>query len=326
MKKQTQKELNPFPFSDTNKRYYTFDYYLRRRFGQKCAKISLDAGLTCPNIDDSVGRGGCIYCSGGSSGAMCGGTIAEQYRAGVEAICKKWSCSAFIPYLQAHTNTYGEISLLEKIYSEAAALDGAVMLAIATRADCLSDEICALLKKTSERLPLLVELGLQSTNDDTAALINRGHSFSEFCEGYRRLREAGGDIAICVHLINGLPGESTEDMLKSAKQTADLHPDMVKLHLLHVIKGTRLAEMYDDGKYTPMDRSDYISTVVRQIELMPPDTVIARVTGDGMADSLLAPLWSIKKTAVANDIDKMLFENKTVQGANYCHKTRQLSL
>lgn len=317
MKKPTQRELNPFPYSDSNKRYYTFDYYMRHRFGQKCAKISLDAGLTCPNIDGTAGHGGCIYCSGGSSGAACSGTISEQYRAGVEAIKKKWKCTAFIPYLQAHTNTYGKIDELRKIYSEAASLDGAVMLAIATRADCLSPEICRLLRDTSEKLPLLVELGLQSTNDATAKTINRGHSFEDFCAGYNRLRNMGGDIAICVHLIDGLPGETEEMMTESAKQVAALHPDMVKLHLLHVIRGTRLGKMFEDGSYTPMERNDYINTVVRQIELMPPDTVIARVTGDGIANSLLAPMWSIKKTSVANDIDKLLFDGNTFQGKYY---------
>lgn len=317
MKKPTQRELNPFPYSDTNKRYYTFDYYLRRRFGQKCAKISLDAGFTCPNIDGTAGVDGCIYCSGGSSGAVCGGSLHEQYTAGVQSIQSKWKCSAFIPYLQAHTNTYGSLERLREIYSTASSFDGAVMLAIATRADCLSEEVCELLYETSKKLPLIVELGLQTVNDSTANLINRGHTFAEFCDGYKRLRNTGGDIAICVHLINGLPGETTEVMLESARRTAALHPDMIKLHLLHVIHGTKLGNMYEKGEYTPMERSDYISTVVRQIKLMPPDTVIARVTGDGIANSLLAPMWSIKKTAVANDIDKLLFESKAFQGCQY---------
>ncbi len=317
MKKPTQKQLNPFPNSDTNKRYYTFDYYLRRRFGQKCAKISLDAGFTCPNIDGTVGRGGCIYCSGGSSGVACGGGLKEQYAAGVAAIQKKWKCSAFIPYLQAHTNTYGDIGKLSEIYNTAAELDNAVMLAIATRADCLSDEVLKLLHQTSKKIPLLVELGLQTSDDGTARLINRGHTFETFCDGYNRLRALGGDIAICVHLINGLPGEDAEAMLESARQTAALHPDMVKLHLLHVIRDTRLGEMYEAGEYEPMSKDDYVSTVVRQIEVMPPDTVIARVTGDGIADKLLAPVWSIKKTVVANDIDKLLFGSGSYQGRKY---------
>lgn len=321
MKKPTQRELNPFPLSDTNKRYYTFDYYLRRRFGQKCAKISLDAGFTCPNIDGTAGVGGCIYCSDGSSGAVCRGSLQEQYAAGVQAIRSKWKCGAFIPYLQAHTNTYGSPEKLEEIYRTAASLDGAVMLAIATRADCLSDEVCELLLGTSKKLPLIVELGLQTSSDSTAKFINRGHTFEEFCTGFRRLRSIGGDIAICVHLINGLPGETTDVMLESARQTAALHPDMVKLHLLHVIRGTKLGSMYEAGKYTPMERSDYISTVAKQIMLMPPDTVIARVTGDGIANSLLAPMWSIKKTTVANDIDKLLYINKAFQGCQYNDNT-----
>ena len=306
MKKATQREENPFPNSDSNKRYYTFDYYLRRRFGEKCAKISLDAGFTCPNIDGTAGRGGCIYCSGGSSGAQGFGTLREQFDAGAEVIRKKWDCKKFIPYLQAHTNTYAPVSVLERVYGEALSLPGAVMLAIATRADCLSDDVVLLLKRTAQKIPLLVELGLQSANDRTARVIGRGHDFAAFRDGYERLRQAGGDISVCIHLINGLPGETREDMLSSARQVAALSPDMVKIHLLHVLRGTRLCEMYEKGEYTPMTKEEYVDTVVRQIELLPPDTVVARVTGDGTEGQLVAPLWSRRKTCIANDIDKAL--------------------
>ena len=313
----TQKETNPYPFSDSNKRYQTFDYYMKHRFGRKCAKVSLDAGFTCPNLDGTISVGGCIYCADGSSGAACAGSISRQYDEGVKCVVGKWQCSRFVPYLQAHTNTYAEPDVLRRVYEEAASLPGAVMLAIATRADCLSDKVLQVLSETAKKIPLLIELGLQSTDDETARIINRGHDMAAFCSGYERLRQAEGDITVCVHLINGLPGESMDTMLKSAEDVAALKPDMVKLHLLHVLKGTYLENLYLAGSYTPMTMVDYVSAVCSQIERMPPETVIARVTGDGKATELLAPDWSIRKTAVTNEIDKELFRRGTYQGCRY---------
>ena len=317
MKRETQKDTNPYKYSDSNKRYQTFDYYLRRMFGEKCAKISLDAGFTCPNIDGKISRGGCIYCKGGSSGAERGETLAEQYERGLEVMMRKWGCRKFIPYLQAHTNTYAPVEHLRAVYGEAASLDGAVMLAIATRADCLPDDVLSLLRDVSERIPLMVELGLQSSNDGTARRINRGHTFEDFCSAFHRLRDSVPGVRIAVHLINGLPGESADDMRKSARDVAMLRPDVVKLHLLHVLRGTSLGEDFLRGEYTPMEQDEYVKTVCDQIELLPPECAIGRVTGDGAAKDLLAPLWSIKKTAVANDIDKELFRRNSYQGMKF---------
>ena len=315
MKKPTQRETNPYKNSDSNKRYYTFDYYMKRRFGSKCARVALDAGFTCPNLDGTCGSGGCIYCLGGSSGAQSAGTLKEQYEKGVAAVRNKWETDKFIPYLQAHTNTYASPETLRKIYGEAASLPGAVMLAVATRADCLGEKVLEVLREVSEKIPLLVELGLQTVHDETAERIGRGHDFAAFCDGYRRLRAAGGDIQICIHLIDGLPGESLEMMLDSARGVAALEPDMVKLHLLHVLRGTPLARQYLSGDYTPMSMEAYTDTAVRQLELLPPDTVIARVTGDAPAELLLAPDWCRKKTAVSNNIDRLMYERRTYQGA-----------
>lgn len=317
MKKPTQRDTNPYPYSDSNKRYLTFDYYMRRRFGSKCARISLDAGFSCPNIDGRRGTGGCIYCLGGSSGACAGKTLEEQYAAGTAAVRHKWQTEKFIPYLQAHTNTYAAPERLRKIYGEAAALPGAVMLAIATRSDCLDSATVEILAETSQKIPLLVELGLQTVHDETAELIGRGHGFSEFVEGYNRLREACGDITICFHLINGLPGESFDMMLENMKSTASLGADMVKIHLLHVLRGTRLEEMWRRGEYVPMDMEEYAKTVVRQLEVLRGDTVIARVGGDAPNDVLLAPDWCRRKTVVSNLIDRMLYENDTYEGRLY---------
>lgn len=315
MRRKTQREENPYPYSDTNKRYQTFDYYLRRRFGKKCAKIPLDAGFTCPNIDGTKGTGGCIYCLGGSAAVTAvGDSIEEQYAAGVSAVSGKWQDFAAIPYLQSNSCTYGDPEKLRVLYRRCAALPDAVMLAIATRADCLSDEVISVIREISEDIPVLVELGLQTSNDSTAEKINRCHTTAEFVDGYTRLRNAGGDIAVCVHIINGLPGESHTEMLETARFAASLHPDMVKLHLLHVLRGTALYDMYEWGNYTPMEREDYIRTVCDQIELLPEDTVIARLTGDGFGEDLAAPDWSRRKKSVINDIDKELYRRGSWQG------------
>lgn len=312
VKKITQRELNPFKYSDSNKRYHTFDYYMKHRFGGKCARIALDAGFSCPN--KRAGRGGCIFCYGGSSGAQCGDTLRIQYEKGIQVMQRKWKLSGYVPYLQANTNTYAPVEELEKIYCQAASFEGAVMLVIATRADCLGDDVVELILKMSEKIPVMVELGLQSTFDETAKRINRGHTYEEFLAGYNKLRAASRDILICVHLINGLPGEDREMMVESARRVAALGPDMVKLHLLHVLYDTVLYEMYLRGDYETMDREAYIETVCRQLEYFPAETVIARVTGDAPDALLAAPDWCRRKTAVTNDIDKYLAANGMYQG------------
>ena len=318
--KLTQREINPFKYSDTNKRYYTYDYYLRRTFGGKCAKIPLDAGFTCPNIDGRCGHGGCIYCSDRGSGdfaASAALTIAEQFRITREKLGSKWSTERCIPYFQAHTNTYAPLSVLKEKYEEALRQEGVVGLNIATRADCLGADVVEYLAELAGRIVLTVELGLQSAHDETARLINRGHSYGEFLEGYKRLREASEKINICIHLILGLPGEDEEMMLETVRRVAELRPHQVKLHLLHVIKDTPLAKMYERGDYVPLEKEEYVDLVCRSLELLPPETVIGRLTGDGMAEELLAPLWSIKKVSVINDIDKELFARNTWQGSKF---------
>ena len=316
MKKKTQREINPYKYSDTNKRYYTFDYYTRHTFGGKCARVPLDAGFSCPNKDGTASHGGCIFCLSGSS-SSCGSTIREQYDAAVETANRKWTPVGYIPYLQANTNTYAPGDVLRKIYEEAAALPNSVMLGIATRADCLSDEAVSEIVRISEKLPVTVELGLQSASDRTAELINRGHNFEVFLEGYGKLRAAGGNVSIGIHIINGLPGESEADMITTVQKVADIKPDQVKIHLLNILKDTPLADMYLRGEYIPMERDDYVRIVCDQLELLPPETVIGRITGDSMADVLLAPLWSRRKTEVTNMIDRELFTRDSWQGKKY---------
>ena len=215
---------------------------------------------------------------------------------------------------------YSELSLyefLKKNFEEALTFEGLEAISIATRADCLESEICDYLAELAEKIPLTVELGLQSSSDETANLINRGHDFATFCEGYRRLREASTKIEICVHMILGLPSEDENTMMQTVRDVANLAPDQVKIHLLHVIRNTVMADIYERGEYTPLTKEQYVSLAVRALELLPPDTVVARITGDGHPDDLLAPDWSRKKVSVINDIDKKLYELGTYQGRKY---------
>ncbi len=318
--KETQVTKNPYKNSDTNKRYYTYDYYLRRTFGSKCMKIPIDAGFTCPNIDGKCAVGGCIYCSPRGSGDFAAAAnipTDEQFEIIKSQLSSKWKTDKYIPYFQAHTNTYAPTELIRSKIEPVMKKEGVVGLNIATRADCLEDSTLEYLSELAERTTLTVELGLQSSNDETADLINRGHSFADFLDGYRRLRLASDRINICVHIIFGLPGESRETMLETVRAVAALKPEQVKIHLLHVIRGTRLAQMYERGEYSPLTMEEYVSLTAEALTLMPPDTVIGRLTGDGMQSELLAPEWSRKKTVVINNIDKLMFANDWVQGKNY---------
>ncbi len=315
--KLTQVDTNPFEYSNTNKRYHTYDYYLKNKFGGKVAKIPLDCGFSCPNIDGSKGHGGCIYCSERGSGdfsqpaAM---PISEQFSAMFEVMKRKWDTDMAIPYFQAHTNTYAPVDILRRLYYEALSLDGVVGLNIATRADCLSEKVLALLAEIAEKTVLTVELGLQSVHEKTAKLINRCHTYDEFCDGYKRLRAASEKIGICVHLIEGLPGENHEMMVESARQLASLHPDQIKLHCLNVLKNTALASLYESGRYTPITKDEFVSVVCDSLELFPADIVIGRLTGDADRKKLIEPIWSQKKTEVINAIDRELYRRNSYQG------------
>lgn len=317
MKKQTQSQTNPFKYSDTNKRYFTYDYWLKQTFGSKVAKIPIDAGFTCPNIDGRCSVGGCIYCSNRGSGDFAQSAdmpVTEQFEITKNELSGKWRTDKYIPYFQAHTNTYAPLEVIKEKIEPVMELDGVVGLNIATRADCLEDDVVEYLASLSRRTVLTVELGLQTVHDGTAMLINRGHTYADFVNGYSKLRQASDRINICVHLIFGLPGESREDMMESVRRVAELHPDQVKFHLLHVLKNTRLGDMYLSGEYTPMDMDSYVETVAHALTILPEDTVIGRLTGDGMGTELLAPEWSRRKTAVINDIDKMMFSLDLWQG------------
>ena len=318
--KETQITNNPYKNSDTNKRYYTYDYYLRKTFGAKCMKIPIDAGFTCPNIDGRCAGGGCIYCSPRGSGDFAeDSTIPtdEQFELVKAQLSSKWKTDKFIPYFQAHTNTYAPAPIVREKIEPVMKKEGVVGLNIATRADCLESDVLEYLSELAERTVLTVELGLQSAHDETAKIINRGHTYADFVDGYEKLRRTSDKINICVHIIFGLPGEDREMMLTSVREVARLQPEQIKIHLLHVIRGPALAEMYLAGRYTPLPMDEYVDVVTQALTLLPPDTVMGRLTGDGMQSELLAPEWSRKKTVVINNIDKRMYELNLVQGQNY---------
>lgn len=314
------KQKNPFEFSDTNKRYYTYDYFLKTTFGGKCFKVPLDGGFTCPNRDGTKGVGGCTYCSARGSGDFActpDMSIHDQFETCRNALLTKWESEKYIAYFQAFTNTYAPTPRLRELFEEALSQKGVVGLSVSTRPDCLSKETAEYLRELSGRTFLTVELGLQSAHDKTAERINRCHSYDDFLRGYKMLE----GINRCVHIINGLPGENHEMMLETAKKVAELHPEFLKIHLLHILRGTKIADEYTRGEFDTMTREDYVSTVCDQLEIMPPDTVIGRVTGDGARDALIAPGWSLKKFVVMNEIDKEFVRRNTYQGIYYDGRT-----
>ena len=309
--------MNRFKYTSTNKRYHTWNYYLKSVFGEKVAKVSLDGGFTCPNIDGTISRGGCIFCSKRGSGdfalEITGENLKEQFEAAKNSIRKKWpGINKYIAYFQAYSNTYADIKILREKYETVLSLKNVVGLSIATRADILDKEILEYLGELNKKTFLWVELGLQSSNDKTAQLINRGHDFRTFMKAAEQLRER--NIRVCVHIINGLPGETYDDMIKTVKDISVLDINAVKIHMLYILKDTPLFKLYEKEKFSVMKREEYIRTVADQIELLPEEVIVERVTGDGKADDLKAPLWSLNKISILNDIDKELVRRNTWQG------------
>lgn len=304
-----------FKYSDDNKRYHTYNYYLRNRFGKKVFKVSLDAGFSCPNRDGTKGVGGCIYCSEKRSGDFAGNSaddIALQFDKVRNQLHKKWSDALYIPYFQAGTNTYGEFERLKELFTRAVGFENVVGLAVATRADCIDERTADLLSELSEGRYLTVELGLQTIHDQTARLINRCHSFDDFKKGYQLLKSRG--INVCVHLINGLPYESREMMLETVREVSALAPHSIKLHLMHIIRGTALERLYKEKPFHIFEMEEYAELICDQLEIIPPEIVIQRITGDGAKEDLVAPLWSLKKFCVMNEIDKELARRNSWQG------------
>lgn len=301
-----------------SKRYHTLDYEWKTRYGGKVCKVALDPGFSCPNRDGTKSHGGCIYCSAAKSGEQVlrpTATLREQFDAGCAVLRKKWKDARFMPYFQAGTGTYAPISQLKARCEEALSFPDIPGLCIATRPDCMPDETLDYFVSLSHTTDLYFELGLQSTYNRTLDLINRHSTYEEFLDCFARLRKCG--IPVCVHLINGLPGETRDMMLENVRRIASLAPFAVKLHLLYILKGTVCESMLRDHTLFPMEREDYLSLICDQIECLPVETVIERLTGDGPLEELVAPMWSRHKMGVLNAIDAQLIRRDTYQGSRW---------
>ena len=305
-------DMNKFTFSNNNKRYHTLAYYNKQTFGARVEKASLDAGFTCPNRDGTVSYGGCGFCSRGSS-YFCGmGDLKTQLDREIERIHKKRKDAKIIAYFQSGSNTHAPLETLREIYEPIISDSRLCGLSIATRADCIDCDIADYLSSIAKRTNLTVELGLQTASDATAKFINRSHTFEQFKNGFRLLKSR--KIRVCVHIINGLPDETQEDMLTTARKLGALQPDAVKIHMLHIVKGTPFANL----DFAMLTRDEYVDTVIKQLEILPPTTVIERLTGDGDKRTLLHPEWTKNKIAVLAQIDREMASRDTYQGRCYC--------
>lgn len=306
---------------DDNKRYHTWNYYLRNNFGQKIFKVSINAGFTCPNIDGKVAYGGCTYCSKEGSGDFAGNpkdNLIKQFKDIKEMMHKKWPNAKYIGYFQAYTNTYAPLEVLKEKYETILEQEDVVGLSISTRPDCLEDDVVEYLGELNKRTNLWVELGLQTIHDSTSKIINRGHDYQTFLDGLAKLKAK--NIKVVVHIINGLPGEDYNMMMETAKAVADLKVDGIKIHLLHVIKNTPMEKMLQKGMMKLMTQDEYVNLVCDQLEILPPEMIIHRLTGDGKKEDLVGPLWSLKKWEVLNQIDDTLKLRDSYQGKKYIEK------
>ena len=307
--------MNNFKYSNANKRYHTLDYYYKTRFHSKVFKVSLNAGFTCPNIDGTVGHGGCIYCSKSGSGEFAGNkedSLKKQFEEIKNMMLHKWPNAKYIGYFQAHTNTYADVKTLKRLYETVLSFDNVIGLNIATRPDSISDECLEYLTELNKKTYLTIELGLQTTNEKTAKLINRCHTLDCFKTMVKKLRKQNIDVV--VHIINGLPYETKEDMINTVKYLNDLDIQGIKIHMLSILKDTPLEKMYKKKPFKVLTKEEYIDIVVSQLEYLRPEIIIHRITGDPKLDDLIEPDWLTKKFCVLNDIDKEMVKRDTYQG------------
>lgn len=300
------------------KRYHSLNYFLRDKFGEKVFKVSLDGGFSCPNRDGKISKGGCLFCSERGSGDFAGDrefSISKQFADVKNMMSNKWKSGKYIAYFQAYTNTYAPVEILRKKYEEALSQEGVVAMAIATRPDCLENDVLDLLDEINKKVYLWIELGLQTSNDESAKRINRGYSLNVFEDAMKKLKERNIDVV--VHDILGLPGETKEDMLKTINYIAHSGAKGIKFHLLHLMKQTPLVKIYEKGNLEFLSQEDYIELITKGISMLPEDMVVHRLTGDAPRELLIGPMWSLKKWEVLNSIDKTLEENDLWQGKNF---------
>lgn len=302
-----------FKYSLDNKRYHTLNYYYRHKYGKKVFKVSLNANFSCPN---KINGNGCIFCSKLGSGDFAGNAsldLITQFNEVKEIMEHKWPDAYYIGYFQANTNTYAPVNILKTKFEPILKMPNLVGLSIATRSDCINEECLNYLKDLNTRTNLTIELGLQSMYDETLKYINRGHDLNNFITCVKKLKES--NIKVVVHIINGLPGETKEMMINTAKFLNDLNIDGIKIHMLHVIKNTPLADIYLSKPFHLLTKDEYIDIVVSQLEVLKPKIVIHRLTGDPKKEDLIAPDWVLKKFVVLNDIDKEMKRRDTYQGS-----------
>ncbi len=303
-----------FLYSDSNKRYHTLDYFYKHKFGCKVFKVSLNGGFSCPNVDGTLGTRGCIYCSPLGSGEFAGRSCDDLIKQFNDIKCimnRKWS-GKYIAYFQARTNTYADVSILREKYEAVLALPDVVGLSIATRPDSISDECLDYLTELNNHTFLTVELGLQSIHESTSKLINRCHTLACFDGMVKKLRER--NINVVVHIINGLPYETRDMMLDTVRHINNLDIQGVKIHMLHIVHNTDLARMYEVKPFHVLTRDEYVSIVCDQLELLRPEIIINRITGDPKKEDLIEPSWLLKKFCVLNEIDKELVRRDSYQG------------
>jgi radical SAM protein (TIGR01212 family) len=306
------------------KAFNLYSSHLKKIFGGRVNKISVDAGFGCPNRDGGRTNNGCIFCDPSGSGAVGidrSGPIQEQIESSKKLMRRKYRAKWFIPYFQPFTNTYAPVEVLRDYYDQALASEDVVGLAVGTRPDCLPDAVLDLLEEYHRKTYFWLEIGLQSIHDKSLEYLNRGHDYACFLDAYQRAKKR--DINICVHVILGLPGETHEEILATAREMARLKVDGIKLHLLHILEGTRMGEMFKAGEIEMLSMDEYVKLVVDFIELLPPETIIQRLTGDGPRDMLLAPAWSLNKWEVLNAIDDELERRKSWQGKKYCEEREE---
>lgn len=310
--------MEEFKYKIENKRYHTWNYYLRQKFGCKVFKVSINAGFTCPNIDGKIGYGGCTYCSKEGSGDFAGNpkdNLVKQFYDIREMMSKKWKDAKYIGYFQAFTNTYAPVDVLREKFETILEQEDVVGLSISTRPDCIEDDVLEYLAELNTRTNLWVELGLQSVHESTSKIINRGHDFKVFEDCVERLRKHNIDVV--VHIIDGLPGETHDMMIETAKTVSKMDIQGIKIHLLHVIKDTPMANMLEKGNMKLLEKDEYVNIVCDQLEILPQEIVIHRLTGDGKKENLVGPLWSLKKWEVLNAIDDELKKRNSYQGIKY---------
>ena len=300
------------------KPYYDLNTYLRSIFGCRVQKISLDAGLTCPNRDGHIATGGCIYCNqrgSGTGASTLGLSIAEQIERGKEFLRKRYKAQRLIAYFQSFSNTYGPYEKLKALYDEACAVEDIVGLSIGTRPDCIDESVLGLLESYTGDYLVWIEYGLQSIHDRTLAIINRGHDVACFRNAVEKTKGRG--IKICAHVVLGLPFEDRRDMLATAQAVASMGIDGIKIHLLYVVKGTPMEQLYREGRYKCLEQGEYVELVCDFLEVLPPDMVIQRLTGDPHPDELAAPEWSLRKSETFSLIRKTLAGRGSWQGKRF---------